>query len=226
MTYADELRVAIANELCHRQKHAIHPHDVVQAVVRWGQGPTPSESFLAITLFPPGSPHPVLEVEGVLARMMQALRRKKDVPDMQGIQVDDPAGKFFAAARAVHVPPQDSRQCFDVACSLLVTATGCQPSVAASIVHMIAMGTIRLQTESSAAVPEPDRTEITTDADLDALPFLSLVREKYLPSPVSGTDYGGVWERRSPGWGCLAGSVMPPGHNRPRLPVTLLWMPS
>jgi hypothetical protein len=39
---------------------------------------------------------------------------------------------------------KDARECLDTAASMLAQATGCEPSVAAQIVQMIALGTIRL----------------------------------------------------------------------------------
>lgn len=78
----------------------------------------------------------------------------------------------------------------------------------------VADAAIRAQREASI---------ICTEEQLAALPFLSLVREIYRPSPGSGTDYGGVWERRTSGWHAIAGSVMPPGYTSPRLPARLLW---
>lgn len=71
---------------------------------------------------------------------------------------------------------------------------------------------------------EPDPRIIETVEDLDELPFLSVVREVYRPSP-SGTNYGSVWERRTSGWQCIAGSVMPPGYEIPRFPARLLYHP-
>lgn len=38
---------------------------------------------------------------------------------------------------------KDAKDCFRVAAEMLAAATGCQPSVAAQIVEMIALGTIR-----------------------------------------------------------------------------------
>lgn len=69
-------------------------------------------------------------------------------------------------------------------------------------------------------------TVIETPEQLAALPFLSLVREMFGPSPVAQCDYGGVWERRTSGWQCLSGSLMPPGYETPRLPARVLWAPS
>jgi hypothetical protein len=66
---------------------------------------------------------------------------------------------------------------------------------------------------------------IETVEQLDTLPFLSIVREAYGPSP-SGTDYGAVWERRTSGWHCIAGSVMPPRDEyAPRLRCRVLYAP-
>jgi hypothetical protein len=44
----------------------------------------------------------------------------------------------------------DAKQCFDTAADMLQQATGCQPSVAAGIVHMIALGTIRWGDDADA----------------------------------------------------------------------------
>ena len=66
---------------------------------------------------------------------------------------------------------------------------------------------------------------IDTLEQLDALPFLTIVREVYGPSP-SGCDYGAVWERRTSGWQCIAGSVMPPrDEHAPRLGCRVLYTP-
>lgn len=66
---------------------------------------------------------------------------------------------------------------------------------------------------------------IDTVDQLDALPFLTIVREVYGPSP-SGCDYGAVWERRTSGWHCIAGSVMPPrDEHAPRLGCRVLYHP-
>ncbi|AOT25810.1 hypothetical protein SEA_TORTELLINI_65 [Mycobacterium phage Tortellini] len=66
---------------------------------------------------------------------------------------------------------------------------------------------------------------IETVEQLDALPFLTIVREVYGPSP-SGCDYGAVWERRTSGWQCIAGSVMlPRDEHRPRLGCRVLYAP-
>jgi hypothetical protein len=65
---------------------------------------------------------------------------------------------------------------------------------------------------------------IETVEQLDALPFLTIVREVYGPS-ASGCDYGAVWERRTNGWECIAGTVMPPGYESPRLPCRVLYRP-
>lgn len=66
---------------------------------------------------------------------------------------------------------------------------------------------------------------VDTVEQLDALPFLALVREVLTPSPIAGCDYGGVWERRTSGWECLAASLMPPRHSTPRLPARVIWTP-
>lgn len=72
-------------------------------------------------------------------------------------------------------------------------------------------------------IAEVLRPRIETVEQLDALPFLTIVREVYGPS-ASGCDYGGVWERRTSGWECIAGTVMPPGYESPRLPCRVLYM--
>ena len=41
----------------------------------------------------------------------------------------------------------DTQECFDTAASMLAAATGCQPSAAQQIVEMIALGTIRWNSE-------------------------------------------------------------------------------
>lgn len=68
---------------------------------------------------------------------------------------------------------------------------------------------------------------IGTVAELDALPFLAIIREIFKPSPGKGLDYGGVYERRTSGWHCIAGAYTADGpHNGPpRLPCRLLWLP-
>ncbi|WP_327139396.1 hypothetical protein [Nocardia sp. NBC_01327] len=55
---------------------------------------------------------------------------------------------------------------------------------------------------------------------LAVLPFLAIVREVIRSSP-SGANYGAVWERRTSGWECIAGSV--DGRTEPKLPVLVLW---
>ena len=82
-----------------------------------------------------------------------------------------------------------------------------------------------LLAELKASRAQNEQRTITTDAELDALPFLAVVREKFSPSPGSGCDYGGIWERRTSGWQCLAGSLMPPGYTCPHLPAAVLWEP-
>lgn len=59
--------------------------------------------------------------------------------------------------------------------------------------------------------------------ELDALPFLTIIREVYGQSP-SGYDYGGVHERRTSGWECIAG-VLRDTPNPIRLPALILWTP-
>lgn len=64
---------------------------------------------------------------------------------------------------------------------------------------------------------------ITTPEQLDALPFLSVIREVFRDSP-SGANYGGVYERRTSGWECIAGVFKGgPDNGQPRLPVRLLY---
>lgn len=46
---------------------------------------------------------------------------------------------------------KDAKECFDTAASLLQQTTGCEPSVASEIVQMIALGTIRWQSENAGA---------------------------------------------------------------------------
>jgi hypothetical protein len=46
---------------------------------------------------------------------------------------------------------RDAKECFETAASLLQQATGCQPSVAADIVNLIALGTIRWNSDSAPA---------------------------------------------------------------------------
>lgn len=65
---------------------------------------------------------------------------------------------------------------------------------------------------------------VSSEAELDALPFLSIVREIFAPSPVAGCDYGGVWERRTSGWQCIAANVHR-DQPTPRLPALVLWTP-
>lgn len=64
---------------------------------------------------------------------------------------------------------------------------------------------------------------VRTVEELDALPFLTIIREVYGPSP-SGYDYGGVHERRTSGWECIAG-VLRDTPNPIRLPALVVWMP-
>jgi hypothetical protein len=70
---------------------------------------------------------------------------------------------------------------------------------------------------------------VRTPGQLADLPFLSIVREVLGPPPgaggrVGGVDYGGVWERRTSGWECVAGGV-DPWRTEPRLPARLLYSP-
>jgi hypothetical protein len=76
-----------------------------------------------------------------------------------------------------------------------------------------------------AAAVTAGRT-ITTVEQLAALPFLSIIREIFKPSPGSGIDYGGVYERRTSGWHAIAG-VYSRGldNGAPRLSVLVIWNP-
>jgi hypothetical protein len=47
---------------------------------------------------------------------------------------------------------RDARECLRTAAEILTAATGCQPSLAAQIVELIALGTIRWNAEET---PEP-----------------------------------------------------------------------
>lgn len=63
--------------------------------------------------------------------------------------------------------------------------------------------------------------KITTADELDALPFLTVIREI---RPRCGVDYGGIYERRTSGWQCIAGTWVEPERNGgPTLPVMVLW---
>lgn len=73
--------------------------------------------------------------------------------------------------------------------------------------------------ESADSWQLPRRIE--TADELDALPFLSIVREIWRASPVAGVDYGPVWERRASDWERISGGMYDPGT--PALPVLLLW---
>lgn len=64
---------------------------------------------------------------------------------------------------------------------------------------------------------------VRTVEELDALPFLTLIREVYAPSP-SGNDYGGVYERRVTEWECIAG-VFHEEQIPIHLPALILWTP-
>lgn len=76
--------------------------------------------------------------------------------------------------------------------------------------------------EHQASVVEAAHT-ITTKEQLDALPFLAVIREVFRNSP-SGKNYGGVYERRTSGWQCIAGVYKDgPDNGEPRLPVRLLY---
>lgn len=83
-----------------------------------------------------------------------------------------------------------------------------------------------LATKILAAAEEHYRPRVETVEQLDALPFLTVIREVFRPSPGSGTDYGGIYERRTSGWQCLAGAWVEPQRNGdPKLPVVVLWPP-
>lgn len=83
----------------------------------------------------------------------------------------------------------------------------------------------RALNELAAEIDAALHPRIDTLEQLDALPFLTIVREVYGPSP-SGCDYGAVWERRTSGWQCIAGSVMPPrDEHAPRLGCRVLYTP-
>ena len=83
----------------------------------------------------------------------------------------------------------------------------------------------RALNELAAQIDAVVHPRIDTMEQLDALPFLTIVREVYGPSP-SGCDYGAVWERRTSGWQCIAGSVMPPrDEHAPRLGCRVLYTP-
>ena len=83
----------------------------------------------------------------------------------------------------------------------------------------------RALNELAAQIDAVVHPRIDTVEQLDALPFLTIVREVYGPSP-SGCDYGAVWERRTSGWQCIAGSVMPPrDEHAPRLGCRVLYTP-
>jgi hypothetical protein len=45
---------------------------------------------------------------------------------------------------------REARECFDTAANMLAQATGCQRSMAAQIVEMIALGTIRWQASDAS----------------------------------------------------------------------------
>ena len=83
----------------------------------------------------------------------------------------------------------------------------------------------RALNELAAQIDAAVHPRIDTMEQLDALPFLTIVREVYGPSP-SACDYGAVWERRTSGWQCIAGSVMPPrDEHAPRLGCRVLYTP-
>lgn len=70
------------------------------------------------------------------------------------------------------------------------------------------------------AIPELP-AKITTADELDALPFLTVIREI---RPRCGVDYGGIYERRTSGWQCIAGTWVEPERNGPpTLPAMVLW---
>ena len=68
---------------------------------------------------------------------------------------------------------------------------------------------------------------VRTVEELDALPHLAVVREIAAPAPVSGLDYGSVWERQygEAGWKYLSGTFTAPAHDSPRLPARVLYVP-
>lgn len=68
---------------------------------------------------------------------------------------------------------------------------------------------------------------IRTDEQLDALPFLSVVRELPQSTIAGQPDYGAIWERRGAAWHLIAGSTWRPGSGvKPALPALLLYEPS
>ena len=79
----------------------------------------------------------------------------------------------------------------------------------------------------AAAVLEVLQPEvITTQERLDELPFLSVIREVFRNSP-SGANYGGLYERRTSGWHCVAGAYKDsPDNGTPKLPCRVLWNPT
>jgi hypothetical protein len=68
---------------------------------------------------------------------------------------------------------------------------------------------------------------VATQEQLDALPFLAIIREVFKPSPGRGLDYGGVYERRTSGWHAIAGTYKDPADNgAPKLPCRVLYNPT
>lgn len=64
--------------------------------------------------------------------------------------------------------------------------------------------------------------KISTQEQLDALSFLTVIRE--IRPLRKGIDYGGIYERRTSGWQCIAGTWVEPERNGlPMLPVMVLW---
>lgn len=79
----------------------------------------------------------------------------------------------------------------------------------------------------TAAVETPTVTIAETQEQLDALPFLAIIRELFKPSPGRGLDYGGVYERRTSGWHPIAGTYKDATDNgAPKLPCRVLYDPS
>ncbi|KLO25882.1 hypothetical protein ABW16_21450 [Mycolicibacter heraklionensis] len=73
------------------------------------------------------------------------------------------------------------------------------------------------------AAEEHYRPRIETVEQLDALPFLAIIRETNAQRP-SDIDYGAVWERRASGWKCIAG-VGGEFAAQPQLGCVVLWSP-
>jgi hypothetical protein len=78
----------------------------------------------------------------------------------------------------------------------------------------------------AVAVETPTEIIAETPEQIDALPFLSIIREVFKPSPGRGLDYGGVYERRTSGWHPIAGTYRDPAENgQPNLPCRVLYNP-